>query len=241
MTHKKRRKTLVEELTPAKRNQAFLAAAKEGNTSYMLKLQRDGADITCTNEKKETALHLAARHGKIEAIEALMNLGADETALDRQGRTPFVLAAHYEQHSSLQAMYGELFLLPEGMELQLKDGSVALPEFFYVSPVLSSIVDELPGGEVTIKLPDFTKKQIELVFGLSRYLFALHILGHHMVDPTGIAHMLYTTELYDKLVELSTTDLKLLQQVAEVLQIQALTELIPDAYDYCTLLSSVRQ
>ncbi|WP_244864552.1 ankyrin repeat domain-containing protein [Paenibacillus sp. J23TS9] len=58
-------------------NQPFILSAGKGDTSNVLKLLQDGADINAVDERGRTAVMAATYNNKVDTVKALIQKGAD--------------------------------------------------------------------------------------------------------------------------------------------------------------------
>jgi ankyrin repeat protein len=100
----------------------LLEAARNGHSSMVNQLLKDGADVKAQDKDGLTALHLAAGHGHKDTMIVLLNSGADVKPQDKDGWTALHRAAWYGHKDTAIA------LLNSGADVkaQDKDGWTAL-------------------------------------------------------------------------------------------------------------------
>jgi ankyrin repeat protein len=105
------------------KDQELVQAAKQGNTTVIEKLLRDGADVNAKDEEyQSTALMWAAHNGHTQAVRMLIDNGAEINARRFKGETALWFAAQKGQLAPLKALveYGADATIPG------RDGDTAL-------------------------------------------------------------------------------------------------------------------
>ena len=177
-----KRKADSELLNPVEKNRLLLQAAFKGKSESLLRQIKAGAEVNCTNAQQRTPLHLVAKFGHMSCIKPLIEAGADVLARDTLGETPFLVAAKSDKFECIASMYEEPILVSDEIMLQLDDALVPLPKHFYISSVLSEIIEGVNDAEATVPAPGLTAKGLQLLFGLESYLLPLYIRDTYDVD-----------------------------------------------------------
>lgn len=73
-------------------NQRLVAAASNGNTSRVIALLREGADVNARGLRGRTPAMAAAYRNHVETVAALIDAGADVNLRDSQLNNPFLYA-----------------------------------------------------------------------------------------------------------------------------------------------------
>lgn len=73
-------------------NQRLVAAASNGNTSRVIALLREGADVNARGLRGRTPAMAAAYRNHVETVAALIDAGADVNLRDNQLNNPFLYA-----------------------------------------------------------------------------------------------------------------------------------------------------
>ena len=94
----------------------LMYAAGKGRFDVVKYLINHGADISKTNDRKQTALHYASVYGHLQVVELLLSKGAGIDVEDKWCCTPLILATKWERSDI------SLHLINHGADLNKTDG-----------------------------------------------------------------------------------------------------------------------
>jgi ankyrin repeat protein len=89
---------------PAVKSEALLAAAREGDTSRVKFLLRQGAAVNVQDRNGMTPLHAAAANGHADIVRELLEAKANPNLKDSGGRTALMAAAANRQEAIVSAL-----------------------------------------------------------------------------------------------------------------------------------------